>query len=308
VSNFSPTSPPAPRPDTLAGAVLNSLARPITNIFSWGLLRTVFLGAITFGIAPLFALSKRLRHSTSLERAQLWHLAEWVRTNCGEDAAPLAQAAEQIRLRPILSALPPLCGLVALFGLIFASLQYEPSFDALLNSTYGYFQASARDFAPPWADTIFAAWAIPLGVGYISLWLAMQIQQNAVRRFVRMFSVVAQREGASEVPTPRPSLGLRPLWLGAGIVLSLGGAIWAIPMMLAAAAQRRYTKRIGAATRVKLMQSVREIMHLRRPDMPTPMPVMLLRTCPSERCAAKLPPGAKFCPRCGTRVSVAMVA
>jgi hypothetical protein len=79
-------------------------------------------------------------------------------------------------------------------------------------------------------------------------------------------------------------------------------------MMLAAAAQRRYTKRIGAATRVKLMQSVREIMHLRRPDMPTPMPVMLLRTCPSERCAAKLPPGAKFCPRCGTRVSVAMVA
>jgi hypothetical protein len=231
-----------------------------------------------------------------------------MRVSSGEDAAPLAQSAEQIRLRPILSALPPVCGLAALFVLIFTGIRYEPSFDELLNATYRYFPASASDSAPRWADTIFAAWVTLLGVGYISLWLAMQMQQNAVRRFERMFSVFATREGASEVPTPRPSLGLRPIWLIAGIVLSLGGAIWAIPMMLAGAAQRRYTKRIVVATRVKLAQSVREIMQSRRPGMPVPMPVTLLRTCPGEHCAAKLPPGAKFCPRCGTRVGVAMVA
>jgi hypothetical protein len=297
-----------PRPDTLAGAVLISLSRPLSNIFSWSFFRTLILGAITFGIAPLFALSKRLRHSTALERAQLWHLAEWMRTNCGDDAAPLVQAAERVRVPPILNLLPPMCGLAGLFVLIFTGVRYEPAFDRLLDATYRYFPASANDMAPGWADAAFAAWVVPLGVGYISLWLAMQIQQNAARRFVRMYDVFARREGAGEVLTPRPSLGLRPLWLVGGVVLAMGGAIWAIPMMLAAAAQRRYTKRIAVATRVKLAQSVREIMQLRRPESSVPMPVTQLRTCPSERCAAKLPPAAKFCPRCGTRVSIAMVA
>jgi hypothetical protein len=308
VSNLDQTSPPAPRPDTLGGAVLISLSRPMSNAFSWGWLRTLILAGITLGIAPLFALSKRMRQSTASERAQLWHLAEWVRTNCGEDASPLVQAAEQVRVRPILSLFPPLCGLIALFVLLFTGIRYEPSLEALLDATFRYFPASAQGSAPYWADTVFAAWTVPLGIGYISLWLAGQMQQNAVRRFVRMFGVFAQREGASDVPMPRPSLGLRPLWLIAGIGLALGGAIWAIPMMLAAAAQRRYTKRIGVATRVKLAQSVREIMHQHRPEVPAPMPVTLLRTCPGDRCAAKLPPAASFCPRCGTRVSVAMVA
>jgi hypothetical protein len=308
VSNLDPTTPPTPRPDTLAGAVLISLSRPLTNIFSWSLFRTLILGTITFGIAPLLALSKRLRHSTSLERSQLWHLAEWMRTNCGEDAAPLVESAEQIRLNPVLKILPPLCGLAAMFALLFAFIHYEPSFGEFLDSTYRYFPASANDSAPAWADSLFACWAIPLGVGYISLWLGMQLQHNAARRFVRMYEVFATREGAGPVPTPRPSLGLRPLWLVAGFLLSMGGAIWAIPMMLAAAAQRRYTNRIGVATRHRLAQSVREIMQTRRPEMNVPMPVALLRTCPGEHCAAKLPPGAKFCPRCGAATGVALVA
>ena len=308
MNNLDETTPPIPRPNTLSGAILISLSRPVGNFFSWGAARTFLVGAITFGIGPLFALSKRFRHLTGLERSQFWHLAEWMRTNCGEDAAPLAEAAEQIRVRPILGALPPLCGLVALFALIFAWFNYDPSLHHLLNATYRYFPASANDGAPSWADGIFALWAVPLGVGYIALWLGMQVQHNAIRRFVRMYDVLATREGAQSVPTPRPSLGLRPLWLAGGILLAFGGAIWAIPMMLAGAAQRRYTKRIDAATRMRLAESVREIMHARRPEVAVPMPVSLLRTCTGELCAAKIPAGAKFCPRCGTRVSIAMVA
>lgn len=308
MSNLDPTTPPTPRPDTLAGAVLISLSRPFADFFSWSLFRTLILGAITFGVAPLLALSKRLSHSASLERTQFWHLAEWMRTNCGEDAAPLVENAEKIRLNPLLKILPPLCAFVALFVLLFAAIHYEPTFGELLDSTYRYFPAAANDSAPSFADGVFAAWAIPLGIGYISLWLGMQLQHNASRRFVRMYDVFATREGASAVPTPRPALGLRPLWITGGILLSMGGAFWAIPMMLAAAAQRRYTSRIGVATRHRLAQSVREIMQTHRPEMNVPLPVTLLRTCPGERCAAKIPPGANYCPRCGTATGVALVA
>ena len=308
MSNLDATIPPTPRPSTLSGAILISLSRPLGNYFSWSLLYTFIIGAISFGIVPLFALSKRLRHLTGAERSQFWHLAEWMRTNCGEEAAPLVEAAEQIRVRPILSALPPLCGLVALSTILFAGFNYEPTFHQLLNATYRYFPASAIDATPSWADPIYALWAVPLGVGYIALWLGMQIQHNSVRRFVRMYDLLATREGARPVPAPRPSLGLRPLWILGGILLSMGGAIWAIPMMLAGAAQRRYTNRIEVTTRLHLAQSVREIMQMRRPESTAPMPVSLLRTCTGERCAAKIPPGARFCPRCGTRVSIAMVA
>ncbi|HTL27892.1 MAG TPA: zinc ribbon domain-containing protein [Tepidisphaeraceae bacterium] len=308
MSDVEQPIPPHPRPDTLAGAVLISLSRPLGTIFSWSVVRTFVIGALSFGIVPLFAFSKRLRHSSSLERSQLWHLAEWMRVNCGEEAAPLVKSAENVRIYPVLNVLPPVCGLVALLALATTFLHFELSFTDALNATYQYFPASANDMAPAWADNVFAVWAFSLSLGYASLWLAMQMQHNAVRRYVRVFSLFASRNGASPVPVPPPVLGLRPLWLIGGIVLAMGGAVWAIPMMLAGAAQRRYTKRIGGAMRAELAQRVREIMQTQHPDRRVPMPVTLLRTCRAQLCGAKLPPGAKFCPRCGTACEVAMVA
>jgi hypothetical protein len=83
-------------------------------------------------------------------------------------------------------------------------------------------------------------------------------------------------------------------------MISVGG-LWGVPMMLSGAVQRRYSCSSAAATRLAMADRVRMMMMRRRPVMRIARPVIHRRACRQELCRAHIPPGANFCPRCGTR-------
>src|SRR5258706_15006417 len=58
LSQFHPTNlsvEPPPPPDYLAGAVLQGLSRPIGGQLSWGVLKTLLLGARYIDLPPILA-------------------------------------------------------------------------------------------------------------------------------------------------------------------------------------------------------------------------------------------------------------
>src|SRR5258706_10133425 len=102
LSQFHPTNlsvEPPPPPDYLAGAVLQGLSRPIGGRLSWGVLKSLFLGAVSFGLLPILAWTPGFRAFVIAEQQQLLHLAQWVRQN---SAHPLARQLESdaVELRP----------------------------------------------------------------------------------------------------------------------------------------------------------------------------------------------------------------
>jgi len=125
-----------------------------------------------------------------------------------------------------------------------------------------------------------------------------------VRRFIGAFNQLSGRYGVGPVRSPGLHLGIRPLWLlGAAAMCALGG-FWAAPMMLAAAAHRRYIKRTSLRLRSNLARRQREVLLAKRPTIRVPASTHLMGTCPRENCRAPFPPEAVFCRRCGTKLEV----
>jgi len=52
---------PPPPPDYLAGAVLQGLARPIGYRLTWGVLKSLLLGGVSFGLLPLIAWTRNFQ-------------------------------------------------------------------------------------------------------------------------------------------------------------------------------------------------------------------------------------------------------
>ncbi len=124
-----------------------------------------------------------------------------------------------------------------------------------------------------------------------------------VRRFVFSFNQLSGRYGIGPVREPGVQLGLRPLWiLGAAATCALGG-FWAVPVMLAAAAQRRYIKTVSQRLRMDLARRQRDVLLTRRPSLRVPASTHLLGACPRENCRAPHPPEAVYCRRCGMRLA-----
>ena len=83
---------------------------------------------------------------------------------------------------------------------------------------------------------------------------------SRVRRFVGAFNKLSGRYGVGPVRPPGLHLGLRPLWLlGAAAMCALGG-FWALPMMLAAGAHRRYIRGTSLRLRSDLARRQREVL------------------------------------------------
>jgi hypothetical protein len=126
-----------------------------------------------------------------------------------------------------------------------------------------------------------------------------------VRRFVGAFNQLSGRYGVGAVRPPGMQLGLRPLWiLGAAATCALGG-FWAAPVMLAAAAHRRYIRSTSLRLRSDLARRQREVLLARRPALRVPASTHLMGICPRENCRAAYPPEAVFCRRCGTKLEPA---
>jgi hypothetical protein len=163
--------------------------------------------------------------------------------------------------------------------------------------------ATARA-APVSADLIHA-FALAIGGGALCWLIEVNAHIGRVRRFVGAFNQLSEQYGVGPIRAPGLHLGLRPLWiLGAAAFCALG-AFWAAPMMLAAAAHRRYIRNTSLRLRSDLARRQREVLLAKRPTIHVPTSQHLMGICPRENCRAPYPPEAAYCRRCGTKLNPA---
>ncbi|WP_428938369.1 zinc ribbon domain-containing protein [Fontivita pretiosa] len=291
---LSPTiriPPPQHEPDLLAGAVLRSLTRPLYRRVSAGPLLAVLASVISGGVLTLLLLPRWLRDLIAQEQQQLWHLAEWMRLQSGDvDATDLQPLAQQVRLNIPLALLTWLCCGAAL-AVVFAHFAERPFTPAEL----GRFVFSVPSGQAPLLYTVAISAAAVLH------WIHVVWHQLNVERYIRYFNHLLLRQQQPELPLPKLELGLRPVWIALGVGLSAAGGLWGLPLMLAAAAHRRYTTRSSVRQRAELAERLRAMLLQRRPMMRVPRPISVMRTCIRPNCRAAIPTVANFCPRCGTR-------
>jgi hypothetical protein len=292
--------------------VLNALARPVHGKLYWSLFRALFLGIISFGVAPILMWTKRFRQYVTLEQQQLWHLSEWItqRTDHAE-ASKLRAEADAIRPHSDLRLLIFLS--VGLLGILFFTQLYDYRHHlggALLNCTYlypvnrmhiiAYYRYPLRtslDFK------LFNTWSMTLGAAYVFHWLQVQRHAATLKQFIQRFNAIAASEGLTPVQARMPGYGIHPLWLVAGLAMASLGILWGLPMMLAGSAHRRMLRIVSNANRAAIAHRLRAMLLARRPNDNVPLPVYLRRQCGNDHCRAPISDSAAFCPRCGARIA-----
>lgn len=301
VSNFDPAAP-----DLLAGAALRALTREHPIPRGWGAAKTTLLGALTFGVLPLYAWPKTFRTVATIERQQLWHLAEWLRLRSGHrDAEGLTPLAEQVGFRPMMWAGSMLCLAVTVAVFAYQAARFG-GFDLmdLRASTYNLGRLTPPHLTPEVAKQLFTTWTVGLCCAYALHWFHLQLHNANVRRFVEAFNVISEREQIDPVVVPAMGLGVRPLWTVGAVALVSVGAVWAIPMALSGAIQARWPRQ-SRAVRGGLSDALRQMLISRRPAMRVSRPVKLGEFCFNDLCRSRVPPQARFCPRCGQVVGAA---
>lgn len=296
MSQFHPTSRmllPEHEPDFLAGAVHDSLTRKLYYPLSWGVGTTLVAAVLSCGIAPIVAMLGWLRGVIRQHEQQFWHLGEWLRLQTGDpDAAELQKLAQQIQFRPALAAGTAIGLAVAIVGLLmhFNSMPFD------IRAVFAF----AYEFPRGLLGILFSMGLI--GASACN-WIHSSIHQQSVERCVRFFNTMAEEHGLEPIPLAGPDLGLRPLWIGGGVLLTIAGAIWGVPVMVAGGAHRRYTIGTSVLIRSMLAERMRTILETRRPPIRVPAPVVAARTCVRPNCRAPIHSAAGYCPRCGTKAA-----
>ncbi|HEV2292638.1 MAG TPA: hypothetical protein VGR35_02210 [Tepidisphaeraceae bacterium] len=301
----APAAPEAPvGPDHLAGGVLRSLSRSFRGHYSWGVVTTLVLGAVTFGVLPLLRWTQHFHRYVRLERQQLWHLAEWLRLQTAHpDAATLPDEAERIRWRGALAATAWLWLAAVIIFFVTQLWNLPAPARTLASSTFGARWRAATD---AFRSDLFVAWTVGLLLAYALHWLHLQLHAGDVRRFAQKVNRVAEWEGVAPLSLPRAGSGAQPLWLLGALAMVMIGALWGVPLMLAGAVQRSYISRTSALLRAEAADRVRTMLLLRRPAQRVPQFARAAIRCRGERCRAPIPLLANFCARCGARAGTVM--
>jgi len=301
--------------EPLAGALINALSRPLGMRQTWGVFKSLFLGLLTFGVAPLFSWIKGFYTFCAGEQQQFVHLAKWVSQNTDHPEARALEAhANKLRPLGILTFLS-IAAMLATIGAIWYVIDSSgrPPEYAVLAGTYGFgknelFDQPVWPFRSPFVDRqlVFGIWTCGLALAYGLHWLQVTLHAGAVKNFVARFSRIAEAEGVNRLQADPLGSTIRPLWMLGALCLIIARAPWGLLMMLAGAAQRRYIITSGRNTRADVAQRLRAMIERRRPGVIAPSPVYLRDRCIEPKCRAELPRGANFCRRCGTRQKAAV--
>jgi hypothetical protein len=307
VSQFQPanlTLEHPPPPDYLAGAVLQGLSRPIGGKLSWDVVKSIVLGAISFGLLPILSWVRGFKRFATAEQQQFLHLAQWVRQNSDHPLArQLESDAQELRPRGMLMFLSLLA---AVGSAVWIGFQvYDPRFSLrdLIDITYGVGRNRFQYHVPFFHDMpgLFEVWVFGLAAAYFFHLIQVYLHAQDVKRFVSRFSEIAQAEGINRVKADTIGLVIWPLWLLAAGLFFIFGAPWGVIAMLAGGAQRRYIRWTSRNTRADVAHRLRAMLMRRRPSANVPAPVYLRDRCSGPRCRAEMPRGANYGPRCGTR-------
>jgi hypothetical protein len=284
--------PPAPH-DQLGVAVFRTLNRTFKNRFSLSFVRALVGGLLTFGVLPIFGLSRRFRDYISFERQQMDHLSLWLRSHRDdEDANALRDLSGIIRFREDLHRVAIAFSFFAAY-MAFILLQPFSRYDPLR------FTNAFKEHA-----LAFVAWNLLLCVVYMLHWVQIRLYVRDLRRFVEQFNRVTHHEKLDPVNPPSLRLGLRMGWIATAVFFVAMGAFWGIPLALAGASQRRYINHTAQRVREQMGERVRAIMASRAPAAVPPGEYRDHGPrCDRDNCRARLPAGARFCPRCGAPVT-----
>jgi hypothetical protein len=286
--------------DHLGASVLRSLGRSFRDQFSLTPDAAAITGLLTFGILPLWKLHRQFRDYVTLEKQQLWHLAEWLRVRRGGDDALALHAALRKHRTSLLLSLGKFIGVAVFVAAAFTELHGRFRLGRLIDDTY------RASWVGDWHRLdVWPAWVAGLGCAYGLHWIQVILHERRLERFAERFNSVAVREGVAAIPDPPFDLGISFGWvIGPGLLAWLGGALWAIPMALAGAAQRRYINHAATRTRAELLDRARTMIAQQRPAVAVPNYVIHGRRCGNPRCLAPIKAGARFCSRCGTSSGV----
>jgi hypothetical protein len=286
-----------PQTDHLATSVLRSLSRSFYNQYSIGPVRAALLGWSTFGLAPLWRMRRQFRAYITIERQQLWHLGEWLRhRRGGEQAVATADSVSRLHYRRALWMLATVCTFAVTAMVVGVCLRQ--GWDPLLQRTY-HFRKLPPAFQTRDIVGFFLGWNVLLSAASLFHWAQLRAHFSGVRNFAERFNAVAVREGVKPIPLPQQRIGMTIPWAIAAVLLTVFGALWSVPMSLAAASQRRYINTTAAALRAQLGDRTRSMLLQRRPAVSAPSYTIHGRRCLNQLCRAQLPAGANYCPRCG---------
>jgi hypothetical protein len=275
-------------------------------------------------VLPLIQLPWKFREFINAEHNQMWHFAEWLRLQFpSPDSERFQDAVSKLRFRksiwvmslvlatcavawawhdlvplarrPVV-LLEPLGPVVQLPSLVPVTPRFLFSFTARL-------PAVVRQFATVPRVLIAAEGFMLLLIAahLLSLWQVLQHTAD-MRNIAGLFEKVAKKHNLEPVPPPRRQHGVDVVWFGCAVTMVVLGAWWAMPMMLAAAAQARYITGEGRRFRLALSARAYNLLAERRPVIYVPMPQALRGKCPRENCNGTVRGGETFCPVCGTRV------
>jgi hypothetical protein len=256
---------------------------------TWGAVKTLLLGLITFGLLPLLAARRNWLQQMEMERHLLDNTLDTL-----PPATPgiegLRQSAARLNQQWFAAVVIGLSLIAIIWFFILWLGQETFSFDALLASTY-QFHPRRIGVHQPWKQDLFTVWTAGLCAAYLAQWAAVQWHVTRLQRLVKKINPLLQSRARPPIPIPQIGLGVGLRSILGAVVMLLCGALWGVPMMFAAAAQRQYAQRTapqwGAA-------------------LPRAFPQILLaapQSCPNPQCRKPLPPTASFCPRCGQKIS-----
>jgi hypothetical protein len=312
--------------DELAQRLIRDLERADPAARPWGAFGSTIVAFFSLGTLPVLLWHDRFRDFVDEERQHLRRFAEWTRLRSSRpETIDLRNDGEELGTRPLLSGLSIL-SVVALVVLFAAQLGPHfgdggPIVRSILANTYEFRNYDPWTFPPGSGQLLFVAWSVALSVAYLFHWLQIQSHASDVRRFVRHANKILQAGGVARVPMPRAGAGISVLWIVGGIFLASKGAWWGLALALSGAAQQRYCAAESLRVRRVLAARVRELARLPegygggivntdddRDAVTTTRSVeQTRRRCPHVRCLATLPPGSRFCPRCGHNVTGAEI-
>ena len=254
------------------------------------------IAGVTFGLLPAVVWPWRWAAVLDRDRPFYRDLINWWRRRVAPaDGAALDVVLAEFRPRPILMVLPWLAAGFTLatmaLMLLVRHTDVQELLPRLMDCTYR-FNPRRREWAAPLHAQLHQVWEWGLGFAYACQWYAVRSHGRAVGDVVRWTNRLAKGSDFRRVPNETARLGLSPLWVVTGVGLCWMNAWWAVPMVLAGAAQRRYAD-VGS-------ERLRQALSAQAGDAVAIGGGGEGRFCPTAQCGVRLPAAAQFCPRCGT--------